>query len=289
MLRPAARSPRGVVSALAMTLAILLPLGCASRVAFMNASPETPIEITATLRQPHAEGRFPAVVILHGCEGVSSTHERWARRLTAWGYATLVVDSWTPRRLVELCSYGGPDVPITARFDDGIGALRYLQALPHVRRERVGVIGFSNGGVFSVALVNGPSLARAEARGVQLPSAGFAAAVGVYPGGCQALRHELVVAPLLVLIGEADDWTRPGPCVEMVDNMRARGADAAIVLYPGAYHYFDVEGLSRTFLAGVENANRPQKCCGATVEYDARAAADARDRVRAFFRRHLDR
>ena len=69
--------------------------------------------------------------------------------------------------------------------------------------------------------------------------------------------------------------------------MRSRGADATIVLYPGAVHYFDVEGQPRTFLAAVENRNRPGGCCGATVGYDAAAAADARRRIAGFFGYHL--
>src|SRR5947208_16507531 len=92
--------------------------------------------------------------------------------------------------------------------------------------------------------------ARAET-GRHAGAAGFAAAIAVYPGGCYSLVNELVTRPLLVLMGEADDWTLPGPCVEMVANMRRRGADATIVLYPGAVHYFDVVGQRRTCLADV--------------------------------------
>ena len=136
-------------------------------------------------------------------------------------------------------------------------------------------------------MINGPSLERARRRGVTLPEPGFAAAVGVYPGGCFSLVHELVTRPLLVLLGDADDWTIPGPCVEMVERMRQRGADATIVLYPGVYHYFDVIGQERTYLPEVGNRNKPGECCGATVGFDPGAFADARARVAAFFARHL--
>jgi dienelactone hydrolase len=113
------------------------------------------------------------------------------------------------------------------------------------------------------------------------------AAVGVYPGGCVSLMKELSVRPLLILIGTEDDWIRPGPCIDLVTSQRARGADDTIVLYPGAFHYFDVEGLPRTELTGVANENRPGGCCGATVAYDADAAADAFRRVGDFFARYL--
>lgn len=73
----------------------------------------------------------------------------------------------------------------------------------------------------------------------------------------------------------------------MVANMRRLGADVTLVLYPGAYHYFDVEGQPLTVLPDVVNKNKPGDCCGATVGYDPRAAADARRRVAEFFAAHL--
>jgi dienelactone hydrolase len=122
---------------------------------------------------------------------------------------------------------------------------------------------------------------------VTLPEPGYRAAVALYPGGCYSLVGEFAVRPLLVLMGEADDWTAPGPCREMVEAMRGRGADVTMVLYPGAYHYFDVEGQATTYLPDVANRNKPGECCGATVGYDAGAAADARRRVAEFFGYHL--
>ncbi|MBI4634810.1 MAG: dienelactone hydrolase family protein [Candidatus Rokubacteria bacterium] len=269
-------------------LAAVLGAGCApGLVHFPNATPGTPLTVRGWEEKPDGPGPFPAVVLLHGCHGVSASTRDWARWFRAEGYVALIVDSWAPRGMTEGCSPESPDVPNTERFDDAVGALRHLHAAPYVDRARVGVIGWSNGGVFSVALVNGPSLERARGRGVTLPDPGFRAAVGVSPGGCVSLAPELVVRPTLVLIGDADDWTRPGPCVEMVENMKKKGADVSIVLYPGAYHYFDVEGLTRTVLTDVVNENRPGGCCGATVGYDPAAAADARRRVADFFGYHL--
>jgi dienelactone hydrolase len=227
------------------------------------------------------------MVLLHGCEGVSENSRRWAQWLRGHGFLALVVDSWTPRGLKETCTFSVADPPNTARLDDAFGALRYLQARGDVDPRRIGVIGWSNGGVFAMAVVNGPSLERAKARGVALPEPGFAAAIGVYPGGCDSLKTERVIRPLLVVIGEADDWITAATCREMVDAMRAKGADASIEILPGAYHYFDFEGLARTTLPHVGNDNRPGGCCGATVGFDAAAYATARRRIAEFLGYHL--
>jgi dienelactone hydrolase len=283
MLRPA----------LAALVASVVVSGCSPwlthfpNARFPNATPGTPHSIPAHLVRPDGPGPFPAVILLHGCHGVTVSTRAWARWFGGLGYVALVVDSWKPRGIPDGCIPEAPDLPSTERFDDTVGALRFLQTRPEVDRARIGVIGWSHGGVFSMAAVNGPTHERARRRGVPVPEPGFRAAVGVYPGGCFSLVHELAVRPLLVLMGSDDDWTVPGPCVEMVQAMRRRGADATIVLYPGAVHYFDVAGQPRVYLAGVTRGNRPGDCCGATVGYDPWAAADARRRVAEFFGRHL--
>jgi dienelactone hydrolase len=255
-------------------------------VSFANVTPGAPQEIGAVLVRPTGPGPFPAVVQLHGCTGIDSQSYRWARWFAEHGYVTLVVDSFGPRRMKGDCRTRQNEPPITARLDDAFGALRYLQSLPYVRPDRVGVIGWSQGGVYAMAAINGPSLERAAKRGVALPPVGFRAAIGVYPGGCSSLVKERAIRPLLVLIGAADDWTPAARCGEMVTAMRSRGADVAIVVYPGAYHYFDVQGQPRTVLANVENDAKPGGH-GATVSYQAAAARDAHRQVAAFFARYL--
>jgi dienelactone hydrolase len=273
-----------------VALLAMLTLACTSpRVAFPNTTPAAPLRVPGWELRPDGDGPFAAVVLLHGCHGVSASTHDWARWFRDRGYVALIVDSWAARGIGNGCDANTPDLPSTERFDDTAGALRFLRAQPFVDPSRVGVIGWSNGGVFAIAAVNGPSLERARKRGVTLPPPGFAAAIGVYPGGCYSLVDELVTRPLLVLIGDADDWTLPGPCAEMVANMRRRGADATLVLYPGAVHYFDVVGQPRTYLPDVGNRNKPGECCGATVGYDAAAFSDARRRVEEFFGYHLRR
>ncbi|MGH7279655.1 MAG: dienelactone hydrolase family protein, partial [Candidatus Rokuibacteriota bacterium] len=196
---------------------------------------------------------------------------------------------WAARGIDDGCIAAAPDLPPTERFDDLIGAVRFLHGRPYVDRAGIGVIGWSNGGVFAMASVNGPSLERTRRRGVAFPEPGVRAAVGVYPGGCPSLVGELAIRPLLVLIGDADDWTHAPTCVRMAHAMHARGADVTLVLYPGAVHYFDVPGPPRRSLPDVVNANRPGRCCGATVGYDPAAAADARRRIAEFFALHLGR
>ena len=273
-------------------LVTVLLAGCATsragdaRVSFSNATPGAARQVPATIYWPPGEGPFPALALFHGCHGVSASNHGWARWLRDRGYVAFVVDSWAARSIADGCAAALPDVPNTERFDDAVGALRFLQVQSRVDRTRVGAMGWSNGGVFAMAVVNGPSLERAGRRGVALPPPGYRASVVLYPGGCASLTREYVIKPLLLLIGEADDWTVASKCRELIENMRSRGAPAEIVLYPGVHHYFDVEGQATVFLPDVGNENRPGGA-GATVAFDAAANADAHRRVEHFLARYL--
>src|SRR5437899_10970128 len=227
--------PRRACRALLTVIALA---GCVStRVAFPNVTPGTPLRVPGWELRPDGDGPFPAVVLLHTCHGVSKSTHALARWFRDHRYVALIVDSWAARGIGNECDEKTPDVPSTERFDDTAGALRFLHAQRFVDPNRIGVIGWSNGGVFSIAVVNGPSLERARRRGVTLEPPGFAAAIAVYPGGCYSLVNELVTRLLLVLMGDADHWNRPGPSVEIVATLRPRCSHATIHREPAAVHY----------------------------------------------------
>jgi dienelactone hydrolase len=272
----------------ALLLTAALAPACSGPISFESATPRKPDRVEGRLVKPDGAGPFPALVLLHGCHGVSPQVRAWGRWLADRGYVAFIVDSFGPRKEPADCkdddSPGG--VPNTARFDDAIGALRYLQTQPFVVPERVASFGWSQGGEYAMSVINGPTLDRARARGVALPRVGYAAAIAMYPGGCRDYAKELVVRPLLLLIGGSDDWTPPGFCRDLAASMKARGADVTLVEYKGAYHYFDVVGQRHEVLRNIEQPFMPGTY-GVTVSYDREAATDAQAQVEAFLSRVL--
>src|SRR5271170_1206199 len=113
-----------------------------------------PTMLDGYLFKPAGEGRHPALVFLHGCGGlvnrrlgeINSRETDWAARFTRFGYIVLMVDSLTPRASGEMCSQRGFKKAIYRdRPKDAYGALRYLQAQPFVRPDRVALVGWSQG------------------------------------------------------------------------------------------------------------------------------------------------
>ena len=100
----------------------------------------------------------------------------------------------------------------------------------------------------------------------------FRAAIAFYPE-C-LIRLLRLNAPLLILIGEEDDWTPAARCRRM--EVEARSShDFTLKVYPGAYHEFD----RRDRDADVYLGHR--------LERHDEAAIDAEQRVRRFLTRHL--
>ena len=118
--------------------------------------------------------------------------------------------------------------------------------------------------------------------------AGFAAAVALYPacavpiGGWHG-RGGIYrpTAPLLILIGELDDWTPAEPCRRMTEVAQAAGEPVSIKLYPGAHHSFDSDRPER-YVAARINMNAAGRR-GAATGGHAQAWADSIREVEAFF------
>ena len=225
-----------------------------------------PLNLTGRLKKPEGDGPFPAVVLLHGCGGMQSRRDnRWAERLSAWGYVTLEVDSFRPRGISSVCTYTGSaaiDI-VEKRLRDAYDAKRYLSGLPFVDKDRIAVMGWSHGGQITLltAFYN-----------LERP---FQAAVAFYPY-CRRYLSGLN-APLLVLIGDADDWTPARLCVEMMPREKT-SPEVMLKVYPGAFHGFDFPGANHD-VQGSTGMHH--------LEYNKDAEADAVIRVRDFFGKHL--
>ena len=244
---------------------------------------EASIALSALQYRPRGDGPFPAIVLLHGCSGmytpsgyVTPSYRRWAELLAEDGYVALLVDSFNPRGQRSICEQQKRSIlESRERVEDAYAAARWLSVQPYVAAGRIGLLGWSNGGTGTLYSMRPAS--RME------PA--FRAAVAFYPG-CRALSRAATAyrpyAPLLILIGEADDWTLAEPCRELSSIARNEGAGVSIVTYPGAHHSFDRVGLPVRYRPNVRNLNKPDRL-GATVGEHPQAREDAVRRTREFF------
>ena len=99
------------------------------------------------LEKPQGQGPFPAVVMLHGCSGITKYYDIWVQRLISWGYVTLMVDSLGPRGESDICEGSRVTlIPPHVRAQDAHDAKSYLSGLPFVNRNQIALMGWSHGG-----------------------------------------------------------------------------------------------------------------------------------------------
>src|SRR5437762_10357646 len=195
--------------------AIVTLSGCATSVSFHSADGTTTVD--GTLFKPDGAGPFPVVVLLHGCGGIRPHFVQWARAIRDMGYVALLVDSFRPRGITNICADSQTMASMTTdRVADAYGALRYLKGVPFVDGDRVALMGWSHGGWTTLE-----AMAPRHYRGS--PDQ-FRAAIAFYPYCRDALTGPFR-APLLVLIGGSDDWTPAKKCEDMQTRLRLMNPD----------------------------------------------------------------
>jgi len=260
-------------------LAALVLLALLTVDAAAQAGPRTPLTFdketvggllsdkTGRLKLPEGKAPFPAVVILSGCNGVKRATRVWAHRLTSWGYAALIVDSFTPRGLENVC-HRGRELPGPERAKDALAAAAYLRTRPDIDPTRIGLLGYSHGGWSAITAAR-QSIVEAS----RTPP--FAAIVAYYPN-CPPGAPPLV-SDLLILAGSADDWAPATRCTALVERYAGAQAHMPVLkIYPGAPHSFDVNRPERVYL-------------GHRLAYDAAAATDSFAMARQFLDTRLQR
>jgi len=295
----------------------LLALACAAFCSTVSATEQStvtftsaasPIEIPATLIKPDGTGPFPAVVIMHDCSGLGARSSgaplRWASELLRQGYVVMIPDSFSPRGFADgVCFIPGSQSSAAngyVRAADAYGALAFLRTLDFVDGRRVGIMGGSHGGSTTLAAMYAPD---ANDPLADVKRNGFTAAIALYPG-CAASYGDWStrrfgafgppsgyfgvykpLAPVLILVGELDDWTPAEPCRRLAEASRAAGYPVEIKIYPDSHHSFDSSYPVR-FDARRNNASSPSGR-GATTGGNSAAWEDAKNQVSAFFALHL--
>ncbi|MBR0696870.1 dienelactone hydrolase family protein [Bradyrhizobium lablabi] len=265
------------VAGLAALLAALLFGSAGATIASASDAPPVLVEFESPLaspqplqgylRRPDGAGPLPAVILLHGCSGFwRQLDERWGKRLAGWGYVTLTVDRFGPRGITSSCTAGAPP----ATVHDAYRALSYLTRQPSIDPARVAVIGFSQGAWLALFSVERGAIERNATEK-------FRSAVAFYPP-CLGINGNMTV-PTLILVGELDDWTPAKECRNLaegrddygISRQKDQGYPIELIVYPGAYHDFDVPQYST-----------PAKLLGHHLEFNETVRDQSADALRKF-------
>jgi dienelactone hydrolase len=257
------------------------------RVVFASATEvDGNVPVSGELRVPDLSGaKLPAVVVIHSAGGIDGTGTPYIESLNQAGIATLELD---------LFPSGGR--PATARLNlpHTYGSLIYLARHPRIDPARIGIMGFSWGGILSLFSAS-EELTRQYTGGKYR----FAAHLPLYPV-CWAQTSILqgknknysastyqafTGAPVHILAGAKDDYDDdPDACPKFVQALPAAAHSfVTATVYAGVGHGWDVP-RSRQYQDGFAHVGRG----GWVYHYrDAATAEKSRAFAVEFFKSNL--
>ena len=211
--------------------------------------------VWGVLEVPGGKGQYAGVVLLHGSYGWHPALVDFASSLSDLGFVVLAIDYYAEEgRTASGSSEKLDDWPA---YQAAVrNAVAYLQSLPSVAGQPIGLVGFSRGAFLAVSVASSTS--------------GVRAVVDFYGGGGRglvSLEEEVQdLPPVLILHGVADSIVPVRLAYELRDAVVSSGGEAEMYAYPGAGHNFNVPH---------------------SEAYSADAANDAHRRTIEFLRRQL--
>jgi carboxymethylenebutenolidase len=252
---------RPMFRSLALLVSFALLGSAAARAGTQNVTVGVKNNMQATLMTPDDAGPHPAILVLHTSGGLRQADIDFATALTKEGYVTLVpafmlaygIDAAMRRE-----TFTTDAEPIYADF---AAALDMLAHDPHVAGQKLGALGFSNGGYFAMWL--------AATGKVQAGVSYYGALTGAATDkGLSRFKGVFTKAssPVLILHGLNDETVPVAAAHNLGLIVEGAGSPVEVHLYDGAGHQFErLQGS-------------PQ---------DAAAAADAWQRTLAFLAKYL--
>lgn len=193
------------------------------------------------------QGKRPTVLVFHAWEGRSQDQEKFAKRLTDWGYAAVAVDIYgkgkcgtTPEECQALMM---PLVQNRAELRKRLlKVVEVVQGAGEVDPANLGAIGFCFGGLCALDLAR----AGGKLKGV----ASFHGALA--PSGLPTAKP--IDAKIIAFHGWDDPFGPPDQVVAFAKEFTDAGADWQLHAYGGTKHAFMNEGANRPDMGLVYSA-----------------------------------
>ena len=192
--------------------------------------------VPALIARPADNKQYPAVLYQHGRRGLDELIQAQVKRLAARGFVVLAPDVFSGRFIEKLPI--GHDYAVET---DTAAGVPVLLALPDVSTKKACFVSQTRGGYMT--------LKAATTHGMQ--HKGIACYVSYYPHmqdpnapePMQVYRYapeaDQLEIPVLIFIGDQEQYQRRRSIETAVQSLQAAGKDATLVVYPGVGRGFD--------------------------------------------------
>ena len=217
----------------------------------------SPVTIDALIVFPQkGEGPFPTLVFNHASGGSYLFSNEWfkfnrqeAKQFLRKGGAVVFVDNFTGRHVVGTGS-DQSQVSTFSYYIDAFMTLEYLSKDPRVNIKKVGITGWSRGGMNSLAIaetrIRDALISKDLYYAASLPRSTECRQSGFFRN-----PQPIPETKILMYNGRIDDASHAHVCEEYGAKMKAAGADIEVVTKGGWGHGFEAN-YSAEFEAGHE-------------------------------------
>jgi len=224
------------------------------------------VEVPVLVARPADEGKYPAVLFVHGRRGLDELLQRHVRRVAARGFVVLAPDIYKAHFIAT-----HPIEHDYALEKDVDAAVDVLLARDDISSDKACLYSHTRGGYYTLKVAT--TFKRQENEiacyvsyypHLQDPNAPEPLQVYGY-----APEIEQLSLPTLVFIGDEEQYQRRRVIETSIEVMQDQGRDARLIIYPGVGRGFDFRAENvRTFA-------------------DDLASKDAIQRAATFMRKHL--
>jgi len=217
-------------------------------------------KMKAVLMTPDGPGPYPAILLLHTSGGLQPADTDFAQRLVREGYVVLLPYYFATYGIEARTRQEAFTTYAQNIYADLVASLNLLRSNAKVDGTKLGAVGFSSGGYFTLWL--------AATGQVQAGVSWYGAVTGAATDKSLSRFRGVFTtgsAPVLILHGDADSTVPVEKAIQLDSILTAAGSPHEFHEYSSAEHLFDREGGS---------ANKE-------------AAADAWLRTQAFFNKIL--
>ncbi len=213
--------------------------------------------VPALVARPDDDKTYPAVLFVHGRRGLDDRVQRHVRRLAARGFVVLAPDVYGAHFIgthpIE------HDYALEADFD---AAVDVLLARNDISTRRACLYSHTRGGYYSLKVATTFGRQRTDIAcyvsyypHLQDPNAPEPMQVYGY-----ATEIDLLTLPMLVFIGDEEQYQRRRVIETSIKIMRDAGRDAQLVIYPGVGRGFDFRPETvRTFADDLASKDAVQR------------------------------
>ncbi|MCB1800480.1 MAG: dienelactone hydrolase family protein [Gammaproteobacteria bacterium] len=198
--------------------------------------PNGDVSVPAMIARPDDDNQYPAVLYQHGRRGLDDFIQAQVKRLAARGFVVLAPDVFSGRFIEKL-----PIEHDYATETDAAAGIDVLLALPDVSTSQACIASQTRGGYITLKAVTTHGAQEKDIAcyvswypHMQDPNAPEPMQVYRYAAEADQLK-----IPVLIFIGDEEQYQRRRSIETAVQSLQAAGKDARLVVYPGVGRGFD--------------------------------------------------